>query len=196
MPLRARLHHRQRNPLALLVDAHHPDRRHVTDAHHVVRTLDVTIGQLADVDQSRIFEADVDERAEIHHVEDRPFQLHAGAKILDLQDALLEDGFGKVIAWVALGACQRFDDVAKCQLADTELLGHLGEIGFRQLGLKLGEPDLVPHHIGRELKFLQKLERDSVAFRVNPGSVKGVLALRELEEARRLRERGSTVRGR
>ncbi len=137
MPFRARLDHRQRNPLPLLVNPHHPDRHHVAHAHHVVRALDVAIGQLTDVHQTRILEADVDERAEIDDVEDRPFQLHAGAEVLDLQDALLEDGLGKVITWVALGACQGFDDVAKCQLADFQFSGQFGEIGFGQLGLKL-----------------------------------------------------------
>src|SRR5208337_708543 len=49
LPLGPRLDHRQRDPLTLLIDAHHPDRHHVAHAHHVVWGLDVAIGKLTDV---------------------------------------------------------------------------------------------------------------------------------------------------
>ena len=39
----------KRDPLPLVVDAHDPGRDHVADAHHVVRALDIAVGQLADV---------------------------------------------------------------------------------------------------------------------------------------------------
>src|SRR5262249_50058460 len=83
MALRTRLDHRQRDALPLLVHAHHPDRDHVADTHHVVRALDVAVGQLADVNQARILQPDIDERAEIHDVQDRAFELHAGGQVLE-----------------------------------------------------------------------------------------------------------------
>ena len=113
LPLGPRLDHRQRDPFPLLVDAHHPDRHHVAHAHHVVRALDVAVGELADVDQPRVLQADVDEGAEVDDVQDRPLQLHAGGEVFELQDALLEDRLGQVVARVALGPGQGLDDVAR-----------------------------------------------------------------------------------
>jgi hypothetical protein len=49
MPFRARFHHRQGDALPFLVNTHNPDRNDVAHADHVVRTLDVSIRQLADM---------------------------------------------------------------------------------------------------------------------------------------------------
>src|SRR3954469_2583051 len=73
-----RLDHRQRDPLPFVIDTHYPGRHHVADAHHVVRALDVAVGELADVDQARVLQPDVHEGAEVHDVQDGPLQLHAG----------------------------------------------------------------------------------------------------------------------
>jgi hypothetical protein len=109
MPLGPRLDHRQRDPLALVIDSHHPDVHHVADAHHVVRALHITIGKLANVHQTRILETNIDKRSEVNHIENRPLQLHARAQIFNLQDTLLEDGLGQIVARVALGTPVRRD---------------------------------------------------------------------------------------
>ena len=62
--------------------------------------------------QPRILEADVDERTEVHHIQDRPLQLHARAQVFNLQDPLLEDRLGEVFAGVALRPTERFQDIA------------------------------------------------------------------------------------
>ncbi len=121
LALRARLDHRQRHALPLLIDPHHPDRHHVSHAHHVMRALDVAIGKLADVHQARILETNVDECPKIHHVQDRPLQLHAGGQVFDLQDPLLEDRLGKIFARIALGAAQAFNDVTERELTSSQV---------------------------------------------------------------------------
>ena len=128
-----RLHHRQRHPLAFLVDAHHPGRDHVTHAHHIVRALDVTIGKLTDVHQSRVFQTNIHERPEVHDVQDRALQLHPRRQILELEDALLEDRLGQIFTRVALGPAQGLDDVTQGELTDAQLLGKRGDVGLGQL---------------------------------------------------------------
>jgi hypothetical protein len=100
-----------------------------------VRTLDVTIGKLTDVDQPRILQADVHECAEIDHIEHSAFQLHPGSKILEFENPLLEDRLGQVVPRVAFGPAKGFDDVAQGELADIQLLGQLRNVGFGESGL-------------------------------------------------------------
>jgi len=71
--------------------------------------------------QPRVLQSNVDEGPEVDDVQDSAFELHSGGEILDLQDALLEDRFGKVVSRIALGPSQAVDDVAQCELADFEL---------------------------------------------------------------------------
>jgi hypothetical protein len=138
--LGAGLDHRQRNPFSLLVDPHDPGRDHVADTDYVVGALDVAVGKLADVDQTGILQADVYERAEVHDIQHGPLQLHARLQVFELEDALLEDGLGKVVSGVALGPGEGFEDVAEGRLADLQLFGKRGEVGLVELGVKLGEP--------------------------------------------------------
>jgi hypothetical protein len=138
LPLGSRFDHRQRNAFPLLVHSHHPGRDHIADAHHVVRALDVAIGELADVHQPRILEADVDESPEVDHIQDRPLELHARDQVFDLQDPLLEDRLGQVVSRVALGATERFDDVSQGEFADLQLARQLEHIGLRQFFVELG----------------------------------------------------------
>ena len=171
MSFRPRLDHGQRHALALVVDAHHPDRHHIAHAHHVVRALHVSIGKLADVDQPRILQADVDERPEVDDVQDRALELHAGGKVFDLQDAFLEDRLGKIVAGVALGAAEAVDDVAQRELAGFELASQLADVDFGQLGAKLGQFFLVANDVRRVAELLEQPGGNAVAFGVNPGAI-------------------------
>ena len=75
------------------------------------------------MNQARVLEADVDEGAEVDHVEDRALQLHARDEVFELEHALLEDRLGQVIAGVAIGPGEGIEDVAEGRLAELELLG-------------------------------------------------------------------------
>jgi hypothetical protein len=61
-----------------LIDGHHPDRYDITHTDHVVWTLDIAIGKLADVHQAGVFQSNIDKCPEINHVEHGAFKLHAG----------------------------------------------------------------------------------------------------------------------
>src|SRR5581483_3845910 len=70
-PLRAGLDHRERDAPTIVIDRQHPYSHHIADRNHLVRILDIPVSQLADVHEATVFEADIDERAEIDHVQDR-----------------------------------------------------------------------------------------------------------------------------
>jgi hypothetical protein len=118
LPFGTGFDHRQRDAFPLLVDGHDPNGHDVTHTDNVVWTLDVAIGKLANVDQSGVFQSDIDKRAEIDHVEDSPLKLHAGSKILELEDTLLEDWFRQIVARIAFRSAKSIDDVVECELAN------------------------------------------------------------------------------
>src|SRR5262249_56674653 len=101
LALRARLDHGQRYAPPPRIHRQYPHGYHVAYRRHLIGILDVAIRHLANVDQAAVFEADVDERAEIDDVENRALQLHARLKVLELQDALLEDRRGQGFARIA-----------------------------------------------------------------------------------------------
>src|SRR4051794_34239449 len=72
----AGLDHRQRNTPASMIDRHHPHGHHITHQYDIIRTLDVTIGHLTDMDQAAVLEPDIDEGAKIDNVEYRTLQFH------------------------------------------------------------------------------------------------------------------------
>jgi hypothetical protein len=189
IPLGARLDHRQRNPLALVINAHDPDVHHVADAHHVVRALHVPIGKLANVHQPRILETDIDERPKVDDIQHSTFQLHARAQVFDLQDTFLEDGLGQVVARVALGTAQGVDDVTQSEFANLELARQLREIRLNQLFVQLGLTRLLSHDVGREIEFREEPDRGRVTFGVDPRSIERIFTFGDLEKSGRLGER-------
>ncbi len=109
--LAAGFDHRERDAMPLSVHGQHPDTDHVTDRHHVVRTLDIAVGHLADVNQTAVLQSDVDEGAEIDHVQDGSLQFHPGLEILELEDALLEHGGRQIFSRVSSGARKSIHEV-------------------------------------------------------------------------------------
>jgi hypothetical protein len=171
-----------------MVNTHYPHGHHIPHAHDVVRALDVPIRQLADVYQAGILEPNVDECTEVHDVEDSSFELHARAQVLQLENPLLENRLGKVVARVALRARQRFDHVTQGELANVQLAGQPELFGFGKASAELLGTTLVAHHLGLETKPFEKFSRSRVTFGVDPGPVERVGAIGNLEKARSLRE--------
>src|SRR5205085_8923337 len=64
-----RVDHGERHAMPLLIDRHDPNLDNVADRHHLVWIADVLVGQLADVNQTAVFQAEIDKRAEIDDVE-------------------------------------------------------------------------------------------------------------------------------
>ena len=184
LPFGPGLDHRQRDALSLLIDTHHPDVDHIAHADHVVRTLDITIGKLTDVDQSRVFQPDVHESTEVDHVQHGPLQLHPGDQILKLENALLEDGLGKIIAGITLGPAQGLDDVVEREITDSQLLGKLDHIGRGKLLVQFGKPVPVVDNLRGMPEPLEQASGDFIAFRVDPGSIKRIGPLEESSRTR------------
>ncbi len=111
LALAARLNHRQRNPVALLVNRQNPNGDDVADGYHVIGALDIAIGHLADMDQAAILETDIHEGAEINHVQDGPLEFHSRLEIFQLENALLEDGRRQVFTRITSRACESLQNI-------------------------------------------------------------------------------------
>ena len=61
----------ERNAAAILIDIDDPDFEHIANADDLVRVAYETVSQAADVDKATIGQADINEHAEIHDVENR-----------------------------------------------------------------------------------------------------------------------------
>ena len=123
LPLRAGTDHRQGDSPPLLVNLHYPDLNDITHGHDFMRIANETVGQATNVHQAAVVHADIDETAEIDHVEDCTGQFHAGRQVFELQDALFEDRRGKVLAGVPAGTGQLGENVPQGQSADHRFLG-------------------------------------------------------------------------
>lgn len=142
------------------------------------------------MDEPRVFEADVHERAEVDHVENGALKFHPRREVFELEDPLLEDGLWQVVARVTLRAGQGVEDVTERRLADRQFLRQGGNIGFGEFLVQLIPSVSGNDDVGAELKLLEKLGSSLVAFRVDPGPVERVGAFADLQEAGRLREGG------
>ena len=58
------------------------------------------------MEQAILFDADVDEGTEIHHIAHRPFQLHAGHEVFGFEHIGAQDGQGGICAWIPSRADQ------------------------------------------------------------------------------------------
>src|ERR1700728_4004970 len=103
----------QRDAFRLRVDIQYLDLHDLTDLHGLGRIFNVAAGQLADVDQSVLMNADIDEGPKLSHVGDHAFQHHSGLHVGDFPDLLVEAGRNKSIARVAPRLAQFFQNVVQ-----------------------------------------------------------------------------------
>ncbi len=80
-PFRAGPDHGQRHPAALLIDLHHPDVYDIAHCHDFVWIADEAVRESADMHQSAVVHADIDEAAKIDDVEHRAGQFHSGREV-------------------------------------------------------------------------------------------------------------------
>ena len=73
--------------------------------------LDEAVGQLGDVDEAVLVDADVDKGSELGDVGDDAFEGHVGMDVGELADALVEGGGDELVAGVAAGLAELFEDV-------------------------------------------------------------------------------------
>ena len=98
-----RLLEAERDPLALSVDVEHLDVDGLADLEHLGRMVDVRPAELRDVDQA-VHSLEVDERAEVDDVGDRPLDDVAGVEPV-------EDRLAHLLALVLEDGAARKDDV-------------------------------------------------------------------------------------
>ena len=105
--------HRQRDPLGLRVGAQHVNLHDLADLHHIARLLDVAVRQFADVHQSILMDAHVDEGSELGHVGDHAFERHPLPQVADLLYVVLETGRHKLVARIASRLAELFQNVVQ-----------------------------------------------------------------------------------
>ncbi len=183
LPHRAGLDHRERHAAASLVDLEHPHLHDLAHGDHVVRIAHVAAGELADVHEPAVVEADIDERTEVDDVEHRPHELHAHFQVFELEHPLLEEGLGEVLAGITAGASQLLDDVGQEQAAHSQFPCQGWQIELRRL---LGEGcGLRPGHevFGRSSEPCEHLLGDGITLWVDPRGIERVGATGDLEKA-------------
>ena len=154
-----------------MIDVQDPDRHHVADRDDVVRTFHIFIRQLADMRQAGVFEADVDERAEVDDVEDGPLEFHAGGEVFEFKDAGFEDRFGEVVARIAVGSFESVANVLEGFAADGEFVGDFGDVDFGEFAAEIDEFFLVEDDARVEAEPFEQVRGGFVAFGVDPGAV-------------------------
>ena len=100
--------------MSLVIDVQYPNFHHVAHRYDVVRTFNIAVGHLADMDQTAILQADVHEGAEIDDVENGALEFHARLQVLDAEDAFLEHRGRQIFARIPAGPSQTFQNVAQC----------------------------------------------------------------------------------
>ena len=90
--------HRQTDPVLFRVDGQDPDFDRLTDFQNVGRMTDVSVGNLRNMNESVLMDADIDESAEIDDVPDRDRQFHAHLQVVDIHDIRTEFRFRQTVA--------------------------------------------------------------------------------------------------
>ena len=168
--------HGERDAVALEIDLHDGDMDFLADLDDFRGVADEVIGELADVDEPVLMDADIHERAEGGDVGDDAGKLHADLKVGRFFDALLEREELELLARVAAGFGEFGEDVLERRQADivadiflqVDLLAG-GVVGEQFLDLAA---DIGGH-----------LLDERVALRVDGGRIERVRAAADAEEA-------------
>ena len=111
--------HRQGDALADDVDLDDADLHDIPRLHHFVRVAHEAIGELREVDEAVLVNADVDEGAERGDVGDGSLEPHARLQVLDVVDALGKSRGLELRPGIAARLLQFGDDVAHRRQAES-----------------------------------------------------------------------------
>ena len=114
---------------AILVDHSLPD--HIADLYHLVRILDETVGQLADMNQPRILETDVHERTEIGNairkiVDKETHGWGLDVQAIKIQDIELPDDLKRIMSRQAAAEREKRANIIKSE-GDKEAAKNLAD---------------------------------------------------------------------
>ena len=137
------------------------------------RFLDKSVGELADVDQTVLVDADVHERSKLGDVGDNALKHHAGLNVGELANGLREVGCDELITWIATRLTEFFEDVRDSKgpggemfcvdfVEELRALDEFGDGGVEGLG---------------------NLFDDRVRLGMDGGAVERVLAVSDAKEA-------------
>ncbi len=168
--------HGQGDAVALEIDFHHCDVNFLTDFDDFGSVADEVVGELRNVDEFVLMDADIDEGTEGGDVGDDAGQLHADGEVGGFFDAVLEGEQLELFARAAAGFRKFGEDVFERRQYDL-VIDVLVEVDFPAVGV-VGEEFLdfatgVGGHFSDE----------RVAFRVDGGRIERVLAVADTEEA-------------
>ena len=105
--------HGERNAAAPEVDVSDANADMLVEADNIHRMADASVGELRNVDEAILMDADVYEGTEVCDVCDDAGQLHAFAQVVDGTDVSVELERFERLAWVAAGFLQFVHDVSK-----------------------------------------------------------------------------------
>ncbi len=155
------------------VSAEHLDLDDLAGFDGLGRLLDKAVGELADVDQTVLVDADVHEGSKLGDVGDDALKDHAGLNVGELADGLGEVGGDELVPWIATGLTEFFEDVR-----DGE--GPGGEL----LCVDLGEELRALDEFGDGgVEGSGNLLDDRIRLGMDGGAVEGVLAVSDAQEA-------------
>lgn len=95
--------HRQRDSFLGQIDIEHLDIYNIANTHCLERVLDEFVGNLGDVHQSVLMDANIHKHAKINDISNCALQDHIGLEILHLKDITSQDGLWHVFARVPCG---------------------------------------------------------------------------------------------
>ena len=154
-----------------------------------MRAANESIGHFADVNQSAIFQTNVDEHTKVDNVEDSSLQFHLRLEILDPQDSGFENGLRQVFTGIATGTNEVIQNVPNGRFPGLDLLSNFGGDAIVRLSPKFFEFAFGTAEVAGVADALQNLLGRRVTFRVNPCTIQGLVTPRDLEETCRLRKR-------
>ena len=114
--------HREGNASGFQVDLEDFDLNDLTGFDGLRRLLDKAVGELADVDQTVLVDANIHEGPKLGDVGDDALKDHAGLNVGKLADVLGEIGGDELVARIATGLAQLFEDVRDGEGPGGELL--------------------------------------------------------------------------
>ncbi len=88
--------------------------------------------------QAVLFDADVDEGAEVDDVAHGALQDHTRLQVFDLENVVAQDGRRQGVAWVKAGLFQVFEDVVERGQADADFAGEVGPGGLLVVAVAAG----------------------------------------------------------
>ncbi len=206
--------HAQLHSSPLQIDFEDAHLHDLADGNHAEGVFDVAVGEFGDVDETVLFDADIDEGAEVDNVAHGALQEHARLQVFHFENVVAQDGRGQRVAWVKARLFQVFEDVVERGQADADFAGEVSPGGLLvvavagsgcpvalaapQAGLQFDQLTILRDAFGWLLSFAvvagwQQVEQFAgrvVAFGVDEGVVERLAAVGDLEEARRLHKGG------